>query len=120
MPITESAQRDRIREFLKKHAPFSVVDRGLEAATNGLVTECGRTASKIQGIVRSSEESEETFTVSLTVISPHDIDAQCSCSSHEDMQEQWCHHAVALLWRAVELGFLSSKGVLPPANLFTA
>ena len=110
MPLTESTLRDRIRDFLKRHAPYSVIDRGLESAVEGLVTECGRTGSTIQGIVKTSSEEEENFTVSLKVISTNEIEAECSCSSKEDMSEQWCHHAVALLWRAVELGFFEHQG----------
>ncbi len=98
--------RAKIVAFLKKFAPFSVIDRGVRAAENGDVSECHRVGNTIQGHVK---EGENNFNSALAVISPTEVDATCSCCSTEEIAEQWCDHAVALLVRASDLGFLDNS-----------
>lgn len=105
--MLESHQRSKILEFLRTRAPFSVMEAGMQRAADGNVIECSKTGNTIHGIVR--ENAELTHTVALDFLSGQDTDAQCSCSSKEEMQEQWCQHAVALLWRSCDLGFLDSS-----------
>lgn len=105
--MLESHHRSKIVEFLKSRAPYSVVESGMRHATDGNVIECSKTGNTIHGIVRESDEV--THTVTLDFTSSRESDAHCSCSSAEEMQEQWCPHAVGLLWRSCELGFLDSS-----------
>ncbi|MFN4894352.1 MAG: DEAD/DEAH box helicase [Pseudomonadota bacterium] len=74
----------------------------------GHVVECGSAGRTITGVVR--EDDSVTQSVTLTVISAHEIEATCSCCSAADMQEQWCPHAVGILYRASELDFFDPRG----------
>ena len=56
------------------------------------------------------EDEQTTHSVRLTVVSSHEIEAACSCCTPADMAEQWCPHAVALLYRASELEFFDPRG----------
>ncbi len=105
--MLESHQRSKILEFLKTRAPFSVVESGMSLASEGQVLECSKTGSTIHGVVRDADETHQS--VSLDFTSSRESDARCSCSTAEEMQEQWCPHAVSLLWRSCELGFLDSS-----------
>lgn len=98
---------DKLREFLRQHTTFSVIDTGSDYATSGNVVECSRSGDKVQGVIR--DRFDETHTTTLLVTSPRHVSAACSCCSSADMREQWCAHAVALLIRADELDFLESK-----------
>lgn len=100
--------KSRILSHLKKLAPFSVVERGIGFASQNLVAECSSSGHQITGVVREDENS--THSVTLAVLSSHEIEATCSCCAPSDMQEQWCPHAVALLWRASELDFFDPRG----------
>lgn len=95
--------QNRILEFLKKVAPYSIVETGMRYAGEGHVSECFQAGSRIYGIVRDDDDA--CFKVELNVISGRGVEAQCACSTAEDMREQWCPHAVAHLWRAAQLGF---------------
>lgn len=103
MPSELTNNDSRLLDFLKRVAPFSVVDRGIALAGKGFVSEAVRIADTIQGSV--IDDQGEHNSITLKVLSNHEIEASCSCSSTADMQEQWCTHAVALLWNAHELGF---------------
>jgi hypothetical protein len=103
MPQLLNSQKSKILDYLKRLAPYSVVERGMKCAEEGHVLESGKSGNKITGQVR--DEDESISSVSLDIISRQDIEALCSCCTAEDMQEQWCHHALALLWRACDLGF---------------
>ena len=105
---SQAATKSKILSHLRKLAPFSVVERGIGYATGDLVAECSGSGPLMSGVVR--DEDGSTYSVKLSVVSAHEIDALCSCSSSEDMQEQWCSHAVALLWRAAELEFFDPHG----------
>jgi superfamily II DNA or RNA helicase len=100
--------KSKILSHLKKLAPFSVVERGIGFASQNLVAECSSSGHQITGVVREDENS--THSVTLAVLSSHEIEATCSCCAPGDMQEQWCPHAVALLWRASELDFFDPRG----------
>ena len=106
MPI--SADNAKVHEYLKRRAPYSVVDTGLVYAAEGHVTECSKSGSRVQGIVRDRDGTN--LSVSLDVVSPAQIAATCDCCSPEDLEEQWCAHAVALLTRAADLQFFSAAG----------
>lgn len=99
--------RAKLNNYLKGRAPFSVVDRGIECALAGRVIECSRAGNTIHGVVE--ELDGPSHAVTLNVVSREGVDCVCSCSDPEEMLEQWCHHAVALLWRASDLGFLESE-----------
>ncbi|RMG44232.1 MAG: DEAD/DEAH box helicase [Candidatus Dadabacteria bacterium] len=103
MPLSDSASREKIENYLKTVAPYSVIEKGIKAATDGLVSECSRSANRVVGAVLESEA--ESQSVTLEIISAKDIKARCSCSTAEEMDEQWCRHAVAVLWQASTLGF---------------
>lgn len=100
--------KSKILSHLKKLAPFSVVERGIGFASQNLVAECSSSGHQITGVVREDENT--TQSVTLVVLSAHEIEATCSCCAPSDMQEQWCPHAVALLWRASELDFFDPRG----------
>lgn len=103
----ESSQaRAKVIAFLKKFAPFSVIDRGVKASDSGDVSECHRVGNTIQGQIK---EDNATLVAALNVISPTEVDASCSCCTTEEIAEQWCVHAAALLVRASDLGFLESS-----------
>lgn len=102
------AAKTKILSHLKKLAPFSVVEKGIGFAAQNLVAECSSSGHLITGVVREDEHT--TLSVTLSVISSHEIEASCSCCSAAEMQEQWCAHAVALLWRASELEFFDPRG----------
>jgi superfamily II DNA or RNA helicase len=104
----QSSAKSKILSHLRKLAPFSVVERGISFASQDHVTECGCTGHTVTGNVREDESTAHS--VRLEVISAHEIEAQCSCCSTQDLQEQWCAHAVALLWRAAELDFFEARG----------
>jgi superfamily II DNA or RNA helicase len=105
---SQASTKSKILSHLKKLAPFSVVERGINWASQDMVGEFSSINHTISGIVR--EDESITHSVSLIVISSHEVDATCSCCSKEDLQEQWCPHAVALLWRAAELEFFEPRG----------
>jgi superfamily II DNA or RNA helicase len=102
------SSKSKILSHLKKLAPFSVVERGIGWASQDMVGECSSSNHVISGIVREDENT--THSVSLHVVSSHEVEAVCSCCSREDLQEQWCAHAVAMLWRAAELEFFEPRG----------
>lgn len=101
-------KRDRVIEFLRRVTRFSVIEGATELAQNGSVVECSRAGPDIIGIVclPNPGQGEENNSVRLAVDSAESIKATCSCCSKEEMDEQWCQHAVALLLRAQQLGFL--------------
>lgn len=100
--------KSKILSHLKKLAPFSVVEKGIELASHDGILECSSSGNAITGVVREGEET--THTVRLVVISSQDVEAECTCCSGEEMHEQWCFHAVAVLWRAVDLDFFDPHG----------
>ena len=102
------SSKSKILSHLKKLAPFSVVERGIGWASQDMVGDCSSSNHVISGVVREDENT--THSVSLNVISSHEVEASCTCCSREDLQEQWCAHAVALLWRATELDFFEPRG----------
>jgi superfamily II DNA or RNA helicase len=123
MSFIHPSERSRILEYLRSLASTSAVEQGLELATSGAVVECSRASHTIQGAVKQ-DTSDEAISLSLRVISARRIEARCSCelaqtqastqasqSSESPLTDgEWCPHAVALLWRAHELGFLSEDG----------
>lgn len=104
----QSTTKSKILSHLRKLAPFSVVERGISFASHDHVSECSCSGHAVTGAVREDENA--THSVRLVIISSHEIEAHCSCCSDADLQEQWCAHAVALLWRAVELDFFEPRG----------
>jgi superfamily II DNA or RNA helicase len=105
---SQTSAKTKVLSHLKKLAPFSVIERGVTFAQQNLVTECSCAGHLITGVVREDETT--THSLTLTVVSPHEIEAVCSCCSRADMDEQWCAHAVALMLRASELDFFSPRG----------
>lgn len=104
---TLSPQQEKIRDFLKTHAPFSVIDRGIDYANEGFVSECSRTGNLISGSVLDLEGND--LSVQLEILSGNGVEATCHCSTKEELLEQWCPHVVALLWRASELDFFDTS-----------
>ena len=107
MALNSSAGNSKVLQYLRRLAPPSVVDRAISSAQTGDILETSKIGSKLNGTVRDDENT--THNVGLEFISNQDILAQCSCSSAEEMGEQWCHHALALLWKASDLGFFESN-----------
>jgi superfamily II DNA or RNA helicase len=104
----QTSTKSKIISHLKKLAPFSVVERGVNLAAQGQVLECSCAGHIITGVVREDEATAHSLT--LTVVSSHEVEAACSCCSRADMQEQWCPHAVAILYRASEIDFFDPRG----------
>ncbi|MCB0334038.1 MAG: hypothetical protein KDD55_11100, partial [Bdellovibrionales bacterium] len=104
MANLQADAKPKILEYLKRLAPHSIVDRGIALASSGHVLECSKSGSKVTTVL-TDPKNEEEYSVSLDIISGKKVIAQCRCSSSEEMREQWCHHAIASLWRANDLGF---------------
>ena len=104
----QTSQHSKIHEYLKKRAPFSVIDQGIEYAASGAVSECSLAGGRIQGSIKDKEGVSHS--VRLEILSGSELEAACSCSTVEDLQEQWCPHTVALLWRAYDLEFFDPSG----------
>ncbi|MCB0318655.1 MAG: DEAD/DEAH box helicase [Bdellovibrionales bacterium] len=104
---TTSEQAEKLLEFIKKRAPFSIVDLGLSYAADGNVLECSMTGNVITGLVKNRHE--ETHTVTLRVLSGHEIEATSTASSTEELEEQWDPETIAVLWRSSELNFLEDE-----------
>ena len=107
MTQTNSEQSDKLLDFIKIRAPFSIVDLGLGYASDGNVLECSMTGNVITGVVKNRHE--ETHTITLRVISGHEIEATSTASTTEELEEQWDPETVAVLWRASELNFLEDQ-----------
>ena len=105
--------KTRLLSYIRQQAPYSIVDRGMALAATDSAIECHKTGSKIHGVVTTQDDNSESFSVELEVISSNKIFAHCTCSSDEDMNEQWCAHAVGLLWKGCELGFFSEHAGFP-------
>jgi SNF2 family DNA or RNA helicase len=101
----------RILSLLKRHAPPSVIDRGRILSQSGQISETSKSGTVVVGVVR--EEDGNINNVSLDLISSQDVIASCSCCSPVEMSEQWCHHAVALFWKADEIGFFDINSGFP-------
>jgi superfamily II DNA or RNA helicase len=112
IPMVFSSSTDRLQSYLKTRAPFSVIDRGKTLLSSGAVLETTRYAERISGVVRENEEV--VHTVSIRVISASELEASCSCSSDDDMRDQWCSHAIALLLKAVDLDFFANAAGFAP------
>ena len=108
MVATTDTTKTRLVSYLRSVAPFSIVDRGLEAADNNAVTDCSFSGNIITGGVK--EDDGNTQSLQLVILSDHDVEATCSCCSKEEMAEQWCVHAVALLWHSSRLDFFKPLG----------
>ncbi len=102
-----SPEQSKLLTYIKKMTPFSMIELGMRFAGNGYVTDCSRSANTISGVVRDDQNAE--FAVRLVMVSSQSTEVHCSCSSSEELAEQWCQHTVALLWRASELGFLEAR-----------
>ena len=76
---------EKIREYLRKQAPFSVIDKGIGYAQNGGVAECSRTGSRISGTV--TDDQEQLYSIHLDILSGNALSATCTCSSQEEMDE---------------------------------
>ena len=97
--------RERIAQFARRYAPFSVVDRGITLAEEGCVRELSRTLNQISASVEDNADSFRTgLTLQHAAARSDGVKASCSCCSLEDMQEQWCPHAVALLSQSEATG----------------
>lgn len=107
----ESEDRSKVLSYLRHHAPYSIIDIGIEQAIAGAVTECSKQNNQVQGNFRESDELSHSIT--LEILSSQEIDGSCSCCTSEEMQEQWCTHGVALFWRACELGFFDAHHGFP-------
>lgn len=102
MPQTSEALKPKVLEYLRRLAPYSIVDKGIDLARNGNVRECSRSGNTITSL---TTDENETYSVRLSIVGGHRVEAECRCSTASEMQEQWCKHAVASLWQATELDF---------------
>lgn len=92
-----------LHELLKRHAPFSAIDKGYSLSQDGSVIECSRSGINIHASVK---DDAGLHSVKLRLLPTGRIEAQCSCSSQEEMSEQWCIHALAATCKSSDLGFL--------------
>ncbi|NBW39579.1 hypothetical protein EBR25_01105 [bacterium] len=106
MSVVSSENKPKLLQYLKRLAPFSIVDKGIGYAIDGRVVECSKVNSTITAVVRSTDS--EDFSVTLQIVSSSRVEAYCRCSTREEMEEQWCPHSVAALWRASDLGFFEA------------
>lgn len=97
---------EHLHELLRRHAPFSIIDRGVELANKGAVLESSKVGQVIHGLIR---DSHEDYSTRIFLLPSGQAEAECSCSTKEEMQEQWCVHAVSLTSKAHELGFFDSN-----------
>ncbi len=107
MVFAADTTSDRLVHYIRKHAPFSVVELGTRFAREGRVLESSKIGEEVRAIVR--DDGDVAHSVSLQIISDHEVESNCSCSSREDLVEQWCPHVVALVLRAHELGFFTAS-----------
>jgi SNF2 family DNA or RNA helicase len=107
MSSTDQQTQSRTKEFLKNKTSYSIVDAGIRLAQEGAVVESNRTGQTVRGIIK--DDTEETHSVSLTILNGFDVEATCTCCSNEEMSEFWCKHAVSLMWSASSLGFFDSS-----------
>lgn len=103
MTQIQSQIKPKILSYLKRLAPYSIVDIGITLASEDGILECGRQANKITGVVRDQEGQHHSITINI--LSGSRVEGLCDCSSADEMEEQWCPHAIAMLWRASELDF---------------
>ena len=99
----DQSREEKLQSLLRRRAPNSIIDIGIRYALEGQVLECSKTGHKVQGIVRDNEDNEQSL--NINVLSASSVSAQCTCSSDQEMNEQWCPHAIALIQRAFELDF---------------
>lgn len=104
-------QKVRISRYLQGRATPGAVERGIDGALLGRVLEYSRVGEAIQGVVGDESPRGPMHSVRLALIGPSEVNPHCSCGSGE---EYWCEHAVSLLWRAAESGFLDSADALVP------
>lgn len=105
----QPSAKSKVLSHLRRLAPYSVVECGINFASQDHVSECSFAGRTITGHVREEAPSVITHSVQLEILSSMDIEAVCSCCSSAELQEQWCAHAVALLWRAAELDFFEPR-----------
>ncbi|NLF25657.1 MAG: hypothetical protein GX589_08400, partial [Deltaproteobacteria bacterium] len=106
--ILQTSQHSKIYDYLKKRAPYSVLDQGIEYAGSGAVSECSLAGGRIQGSVK--DKQGVSHSVCLEILSSSELEAACTCSTVDELREQWCSHAVALLWHAYDLEFFDPSG----------
>ena len=106
-----SSDAPGLSDLLKRHAPFSIIERGDMLAAEGGVLECSRTGMIVNGVVR---EAQNDFTSRVFLLPSGKAEANCTCSTQEEMEEQWCVHSIALMCKAYELGFFDNSQSLEP------
>ena len=60
---------DKLRQLIRRHTPFSILDLGVSYATGGQVLECSRSGSVISGTVR--DRNEDLFSAVPDRARPH-------------------------------------------------
>ncbi len=112
-------QRSRLESFLRGQAIQSVVDAGIDAALQGRVVEYGRVGSFIEGIVTEASPVLPAKSTKLEIHRDGTVTPACSCevasigsanAQGGTTSGHWCEHAVALLWRCNDAGFLAADG----------
>lgn len=106
MVYSATATNTKLLALLRRLAPPSIIDRGVECSQNNKITETSKSGNKVIGLIRDDDGSEHN--IQLEILSSQDVLANCTCCTLEDIAEQWCYHAVALLWKASDLGFFES------------
>lgn len=106
-PSQTNTQNNKILDFLKRLAPYSIIDIGLTYARSGNVYELGKMGGRIFGAVK--DKDDKSYSVTIDILSTSKVSAQCTCSSEAEMEEQWCPHAVAILWNASEMDFFEEQ-----------
>jgi SNF2 family DNA or RNA helicase len=99
-----------LNDYIKKLAPFSVIDKAKrikspQAIQNIRSDASGGSVSILAVVVENSNE----YNTKITLLPHDDVHAECSCSTQQEMEEQWCPHALALLIHAVENNLLKQQ-----------
>ena len=100
MVSTNSLKFDsELTKLLTRYATYSTIDRGLNLAQSGQVTDLNKAAAKLRALVQS-EDGAESFSTEIELRNQRKLKAHCTCCSDQDLEESWCEHVVATVWHS--------------------
>ncbi|NMC62140.1 MAG: DEAD/DEAH box helicase [SAR324 cluster bacterium] len=102
MDQNSEKKEPKLLNFMRRFAPYSTIDRGTALESSGQLHDISRLSNQINAYV--DDEDGRVNRVLLKLISEESVEASCSCCSTEEMEEQWCAHAVALLIHSERTG----------------
>jgi superfamily II DNA or RNA helicase len=86
---------DSLLQRARRLAPFSLIDASTECVRSGGVAELEVSTQQSSGVV--TDRFSEVHSCSVSILSPTKWIARCSCCTAEEMDEQWCVHALSVL-----------------------